>query len=354
MSAPFPLGVLDQSPVSEGSTHAQALRNTIDLARLTEGLGYGRYWVAEHHGGSFLAGASPEVLIGAIASATDAMRVGSGGVMLPHYSPLKVAETFSVLAGLFPGRIDLGIGRAAGTDPTTTYALQRNRQAGALDDFPQQLAELMAYLRDELPDDHPFRRLTALPGLPEAPELWLLGSSVQSAVWAAELGVPYAFADFINPEGAAYAQRYRDEYAPSAEHPEPRVIAGVSAICAETTEEAELLATSVTMAMRLLRRGHLIPVPPVETAVAFLAEEDSRRRAQDDPGRPRRSARRMVVGTPAEVRAGLEAVAADYGAQELLVVTITHDHAARMRSYELIAAEFGLTADPRPAAGALA
>lgn len=348
------LGVLDQSPVAEGSTGSQALRNSIDLARHVERLGFGRYWVAEHHGGPLLAGASPEALIGPIASATSTLRVGSGGVMLPHYSPLKVAESFSVLAGLFPGRIDLGIGRAAGTDPTTTYALQRNRQAGALDDFPQQLAELMAYLRDELPDDHPFRRLTALPGLPEAPELWLLGSSVQSAVWAAELGVPYAFADFINPEGAAYAQRYRDEYAPSAEHPEPRVIAGVSAICAETTEEAELLATSVTMAMRLLRRGHLIPVPPVETAVAFLAEEESRRRAQDDPGRPRRSARRMVVGTPAEVRAGLEAVAADYGAQELLVVTITHDHAARMRSYELIAAEFGLTADPRPAAGALA
>lgn len=348
------LGVLDQSPVAEGSTGSQALRNSIDLARHVERLGFGRYWVAEHHGGPLLAGASPEALIGPIASATSTLRVGSGGVMLPHYSPLKVAESFSVLAGLFPGRIDLGIGRAAGTDPTTTYALQRNRQAGALDDFPQQLAELMAYLRDELPDDHPFRRLTALPGLPEAPELWLLGSSVQSAVWAAELGVPYAFADFINPEGAAYARRYRDEYAPSAEHPEPRVIAGVSAICAETTEEAELLATSVTMAMRLLRRGHLIPVPPVETAVAFLAEEESRRRAQDDPGRPRRSARRMVVGTPAEVRAGLEAVAADYGAQELLVVTITHDHAARMRSYELIAAEFGLTADPRPAAGALA
>jgi luciferase family oxidoreductase group 1 len=342
-TGPLRLGVLDQSPVAEGSTGSQALRNTIDLARLTESLGYGRYWVAEHHGGPLLAGASPEALIGPIASATTRLRVGSGGVMLPHYSPLKVAESFSVLSGLFPGRIDLGIGRAAGTDPTTTYALQRNRQAGAVDDFPQQLAELMAYLRDEMPDDHPFQRLTALPGLPESPELWLLGSSPQSAIWAAELGVPYAFADFINPDGAAHAAHYREHYTPSEEHPEPRVIAGVSAICAETDEAAELLATSVTMAMRLLRRGHLIPVPPVETAVRFIAEEDERRRAQDDPGRPRRPARRMVVGSPETVRAGLEAVAAEYGAEELLIVTITHDHAARRRSYELIATAMALT-----------
>jgi len=346
-TAPLRLGVLDQSPVAEGSTGAQALRNTVALARLVEGLGYGRYWVAEHHGGPLLAGASPEALIGPIASATTAMRVGSGGVMLPHYSPLKVAESFSVLSALFPGRIDLGIGRAAGTDPTTTYALQRNRQQGALDDFPQQLAELMAYLRDEMPDDHAFRRLTALPGLPEAPELWLLGSSAQSAIWAAELGVPYAFADFINPEGAAHAAHYRENYVPSAEHPEPRVIAAVSAICADSDEEAELLATSITMAMRLLRRGHLIPVPPVEAAVRFIDEEDARRRASDEPGRPRRRARRMVVGAPATVRAGLERVAADYGAEELLIVTITHDDGARRRSYELIADAFA-------AAGALA
>jgi luciferase family oxidoreductase group 1 len=340
--APIRLGVLDQSPVAEGTSGAEALRNTIDLARRAEDLGYGRYWVAEHHGGPLLAGASPEALIGPIASATSTMRVGSGGVMLPHYSPLKVAESFSVLAGLFPGRIDLGIGRAAGTDPTTTYALQRNRQAGALDDFPEQLAELMAYLRDEIPDDHPFRRLTALPGLPEYPELWLLGSSAQSGIWAAELGVPYAFADFINPQGASVAARYREDYTPSRQHPEPRQIAAVSAICADTDEEAERLAASVTMAMRLLRRGHLIPLPPVETALGWIADEDARRRAQDDPVRPRRSARRMVVGSPATVRAGLEEVAAEYGAQELLVVTITYDHAARVRSYELIAEEFGL------------
>src|SRR5271155_635053 len=175
MSArPFRLTVLDQSPISEGSTGADALRNTIDLARLADELGYHRYWVAEHHGGPMLAGPSPEALIGPIAAATEGIRVGSGGVMLPHYSPLKVAETFSVLAGLFPGRIDLGLGRAAGTDPLTTFALLPDRRQAAADEFPQQLAELLAYLDDTLPSDHPFHRLAGtLPGRPERPEPWM-------------------------------------------------------------------------------------------------------------------------------------------------------------------------------------
>src|SRR5579884_1087903 len=165
------LSVLDQSPISEGSTGAQALHNTLDLAVLADSLGYHRYWVAEHHGGPMLASASPEALIGPIAAATSRIRVGSGGVMLPHYSPFKVAETFTILAALFPGRIDLGLGRASGTDPLTTFALQRDRRDAAPDDFPQQLAELLAYFEDSLPADHPFARLAAtLPGLPERPE----------------------------------------------------------------------------------------------------------------------------------------------------------------------------------------
>src|SRR5213080_5020213 len=171
------LSVLDQSPISEGSTGEQALRNTLDLARLADELGYHRYWVAEHHGGPMLASASPEALIGPIAAMTSEIRVGSGGVMLPHYSPLKVAETFTILAALAPGRIDLGIGRAAGTDPLTTFALQRDRRQAAPDDFPDQLAELLAYLEGEVPADHPFHRLgEALPGDPERPAAWLLGS----------------------------------------------------------------------------------------------------------------------------------------------------------------------------------
>src|SRR5947209_4312950 len=209
------LSVLDQSPISEGSTGAQALHNTLDLARLADRLGYHRYWVAEHHGGPMLASASPEALIGPIAAATVGLRIGSGGVMLPHYSPLKVAETFTMLAGLFPDRIDLGLGRASGTDPLTTFALQRDRRQVPPDDFPQQLAELLAYLEDSLPDDHPFQRLAAtLPGLPERPVSWLLGSSPQSAIWAGELGLPYAFADFINPEGTDIAALYRERFHP--------------------------------------------------------------------------------------------------------------------------------------------
>jgi luciferase family oxidoreductase group 1 len=335
---PLRLSVLDQSPISEGSTGSQALQNTIDLARLADDLGYHRYWVAEHHGGTMLAGPSPEALIGPIAAATSRIRVGSGGVMLPHYSPLKVAETFSVLSGLFPGRIDLGIGRAAGTDPMTTHVLQRDRRQAPPDDFFEQLAELIAYLEDRFPRGHPLARLTALPGLPERPEPWMLGSSPQSAVWAAELGLPYAFADFINPSGAEIAARYREEFVPSERLAEPRIAVAVWAIAAETDEEAERLAMSSRMAMTLLRRGRLIPIPPPERALRFLESED----LLDKP-----SGRRLVLGSPATVRAGLEDVAGEYGAGEVIVVGITYDHAARRRSYELIADAFGLTAAAR-------
>ena len=326
---PFLLSVLDQSPVSEGSTGADALRNSIDLARHTDALGYERYWIAEHHGTPMLASAAPEVLIAEIAAATSRIRVGSGGVMLPHYSPLKVAEVFSMIASLHPGRIDLGIGRAPGTDPHTMFALQRDRRQAAPDDFPEQLAELLALLEDDLPPDHPFARLTALPGGPERPEVWLLGSSPQSAIWAAELGLPYSFADFINPRGAELAHLYRDRFQPSARRDTPWVAAAVSTICAETDEEAERLASSARMAIALMHAGQLIPVPPVEKALAFFAEHDV------PP-----TGRRAVVGSPETVRAELERVARAYGADELMLVTITHSHAARRHSYELVAGAY--------------
>jgi luciferase family oxidoreductase group 1 len=335
MADPLVLSVLDQTPVPEGSTGPDALRNTIDLARHADELGYHRYWLAEHHNGPLLAGPSPEVLIGPVAAATERLRVGSGGVMLPHYSPLKVAESFSVLAGLYGDRIDLAIGRAPGTDPMTTFALQRDRRQAAPDDFPDQLAELLALLEDRIPPGHPFARLSALPGLPHAPEPWLLGSSPQSAIWAAQLGLPYAFADFINPGGATIAERYRADFIDSERLAAPRIAVGVSVVCAETDEEAQRLAASSRMTFTLLRRNKLIPVPPPDKAVRFLESE-----GQPLDGLP--PGRRMVIGAPDTVAAGLREVAAAYGAHELILVTITYDHAARKRSYELIADAFDL------------
>jgi luciferase family oxidoreductase group 1 len=260
------ISVLDQSPISEGSTGADALRHTIDLARLADRLGYHRYWVAEHHGTPMLACASPEVLIGPIGTSTTRIRVGSGGVMLPHYSPLKVAESFSMLSGLCPGRIDLAVGRAPGTDPTTMYALQRDRRQLQIDDFPEQLAELLGYIGGSLPPEHPFARLSTLPGAPEAPEPWLLGSSPQSAIWAAEVGLPYAFADFINPAGAAMARRYRQDFVPSPWRAAPEVIVAVWVVCAESTTRRRPRLDAV-MSFRLPQRGQLIRVLTVERAL---------------------------------------------------------------------------------------
>ena len=332
------LSVLDQSPISEGSTGADALRNSLDLAKLADTLGYHRYWVAEHHGTPMLACASPEALIGPIASATSRIRVGSGGVMLPHYSPLKVAETFSMFAGLFGNRIDLAVGRAPGTDPTTMFALQRDRRQASPDDFPEQLAELLGYLGGTLPRDHPFARLAALPGAPGLPQPWLLGSSPQSGIWAAECGLPYAFADFINPQGAAYAAGYRREFVGSRWRQSAETMVAVWVVCADSDEEARRYAASSVMSFRLLQRGQLIPVPPVDRAIAFLEADGPR----SSTGLPLRS-RRRVVGSPETVRQGLLEVANEYEADEVMVVTITFDHAARRRSYELIARAFDLT-----------
>lgn len=327
------LSVLDQSPISEGSTGAQALRNSIDLAQLTERLGFHRYWVAEHHGTPMLACASPEALIGPIASATTRIRVGSGGVMLPHYSPLKVAETFSMFAGLFPDRIDLGLGRAPGTDRMTSVALQRDRQRRMPDDFPEQVHELLGYFDGSLPRSHPFARLAELPGRPHQPEVWLLGSSPQSADWAAEWGLPYVFADFINPAGAEHAEKYRRLFVPGTRLGKPRQAVAVSAICAPTDEEAQHLAMSSRMVLTLLHRGELLPVPSPDDALSFLKREGL---PIDTPP----PGRRAVAGTPAKVRQGLIEIAREYAADEVLVVTITYDHTARRRSYELIADAF--------------
>jgi luciferase family oxidoreductase group 1 len=282
-----------------------------------------------------LASPSPEALIGPVAALTSRIRVGSGGVMLPHYSPLKVAETFSMLAGLFPGRIDLGIGRAAGTDPLTTFALQRDRRHVSPDDFPEQLTELRGYLENSLPADHPFARVAQLPGRPETPDIWLLGSSPQSAIWAGEMGLPYVFADFINSEGGHLAELYRERFTPSGRSSRPRVMVATWALCADSEREAESLSSSSKMAFSLLREtGKTLPVPTVETAMRFLERREG--------GLPILRRRRMTLGTPPTVRAGLDSIAAEYGAEELMIVTITHSHEARTRSYELIAEAFEL------------
>lgn len=325
------LSVLDQSPISEGSNAGDALRKSIDLAQWAEQEGYLRYWVAEHHGTPMLAGTSPEIVIGQIAAATSALRVGSGGVMLPHYSPLKVAEVFRLLSELFPNRIDLAVGRAAGTDPLTAFALRRDRRLGAADDFADQLHELLAFSRDGFPPGHQFSRLS-LAGA-ATPDVWLLGSSPQSGIWAAQHGLPYAFADFINPTGGASAQHYRRAFVPSRTLAAPKVAVAVWALVAETRAEAQRLASSAQVAFIQFLSGRPIPVPSVKTALVALAEHPEALALFSHH-------RRAIVADPATARAEIEAVAAEYGADEVFVVTITFDHEDRKRSYALLAEAF--------------
>jgi luciferase family oxidoreductase group 1 len=322
------LSVLDQTPIAAGTTPAAALANSIDLARHCEALGYHRYWLAEHHASAALAGSAPEILISAVAAATSRMRIGSGGIMLPHYSPLKVAEVFSQLAGLYPGRIDLGLGRAPGSDQRTAIALQRDRRQQAPHDFPNQLAELIGYLEDSLPADHPFAAYArTLPGLPESPEPWVLGSSGDSAAFAGDLGLPYCFADFINARQGAIAADYRARFVARRAGDKPHVAIAVWTVVAESDAEAERLAAPARMMFAHLLMGRSIAVPDVETALAWLADRPELDRI--------RAGRRVVAGSPETVRAGLQAAAAEYGADEVLLVNILHDHWTRKRSYTL-------------------
>jgi len=326
------LNILDQCPIPEGSGAGDALRNTLELARRADQLGYGRYWLAEHHGTPGLACNSPEVMIGPVAAATSRIRVGSGGVMLPHYSPLKVAENFSMLSSLFPGRIDLGIGRAPGTSASVAFALQRDRRQRAPDDFREQMDELLGYFCLAEPKG-PFRQISQLRF--EPPEISLLGSSAQSAVWAAELGLPYVLADFIAPGGGPMAAFYREHFQPSTALRQAKVSVAVWALCAKTDEEALRLSASARMMLLLLFRGQLIPAPPVEKALSFLKQ-------QGFPIEELPAGRRMITGSPQRVREAIERVAAEYAADEVFVVNIVHDPAARIRCYELIAEAFAL------------
>lgn len=320
------LSVLDQSPVPAGSTAADALRNSVDLAVRTEQLGYQRYWVAEHHNSDGLAGSSPEILIGAIASATSAIRVGSGGVMLMHYSPLKVAENFKLLAALHGDRIDLGLGRAPGSDPLTAAVLGGADGPRSAEYYPSDVEEVRRYLHDEPAIDARLSAVRARPTVEHPPEMWLLASSIDSASIAAHLGLPLSWAYFIANGGAEITQAYREQYMPSLSYPQPRLSLGVAAIAADTADEAEALASSLR---EWRARGLGGPIPHPGEGTASPANPLLVREAR--PAKP------LISGTGPQVRDQLDALAEEYGADELLIVTICHDHAARVRSYELIA-----------------
>jgi luciferase family oxidoreductase group 1 len=347
------LSVLDQSPIRKDGTAADAVAETIALAKAADRLGYHRYWLAEHHNSNSFAGSCPEILIGRVAQETTRLRVGSGGVMLTHYAPLKVAEQFRMLDVLYPGRIDLGLGRAPGTDQMTSRALQAGPQAWPIDAFPSQVNLLRQFLDDAngrapLPDDHPYRGIHAMPKVSfekgattPGPELWMLGSGIHGAVYAAELGLPFSHAYFISTENSEDAvKEYRDRFKPSLDCPAPRVSLGVAALVGETEAEAQRLAASRNLWVVRLLSGRPIPFPSPEEALAQpLTPQEEKLLGS--------VARRSVVGTKEKVHAQLSELAAAHHADELVVVTITYDFASRLRSYELLAEAFGLTTTAR-------
>jgi luciferase family oxidoreductase group 1 len=334
------LSIIDQSPVPAGSTPADALHNTIELARLADRLGYERYWIAEHHAIEALASPAPEILIARVAAETSGIRVGSGGVLLPHYSPLKVAEIFRMLHALYPGRIDLGVGRAPGGTPLDAFALRSEREhEPPSDDFPQRLLELFAFLDRSFPADHPFSRIKVSPVMPGGPEIWLLGSSLWSASAAAQLGLPYAFAHFIDPEPTRAAlEYYRSHFVPGRV-PAPRTILAMGVMCADDDAEAERHFASTRLFRRRIRSGDLRPIPPPDEALSELGSAREPLVPSEFP--------RYVVGAPDKIVPQLTAIAEQLRIDELMVITVVHGHGARMRSYELLARCFDLT--PRAA-----
>lgn len=328
----LPLSVLDQSPIRSGGTAADALAETLHLARLCDALGYYRYWLAEHHASSSLAGCSPEVLLPRLGADTRRIRIGSGGVMLPHYSPFKVAENFKILETLYPGRIDLGVGRAPGTSQYIAAALAYGSPAAGGEYFPQKLADLEALLRDEPPLTRGMEKARAKPKTEYVPELWLLGSSEDSAGLAAQMGLPYSFALFINPEIREDIFRiYRERFQPGKALDKPHTCLTVFTICAETEEDAIRLRSSRDLWFLKLTTGHReVPFPSVEEAETYPYTEQDRIFLN---ARMRHS----VIGDPNQVRAGLEDLAERFGADELMVVSITHDFEARCLSHKMIA-----------------
>ena len=345
MTTRLRLGVVDQSPVRTGGTGADAVRETLELARRCEALGYSRYWLAEHHSTNSFAGSAPEVLLPMVAAATHHMRVGTGGVLLTHYSPFRVAEQFRMMETLFPGRVDLGVGRAPGGDMRTIQALQYGRGVLPIEAFPQQVEDLLGWLWNSFDRSaHPWGRVRAMPRGDTAPDVSLLGSGGDSGYIAAEHGTRFAFAQFISGlDAAPFIRAYRERFRLSAQLTEPRASVAVSVICAETADEADRLASGVELWRRRIMRGWDRGIPSPEEALAELEPGW-------EPPRPGADGARLVVGTPGVVRDELLRIAEHCGVDEVMAVTVTHDFAARVRSYELLAEAMEL--EPRAEAGA--
>jgi len=338
-----PLSVLDLSPVTTATSGGQALRNSLDLARLADRLGYVRYWVAEHHNLPNIASSAPDIMIGQIAAITEHMRVGSGGVMLPNHAPLQVAERYKVLEGLFPGRIDLGRGRAPGTDPVTSYALRRRQDDPQADDFLDRFQELLLFEQRGFPENHPFRRVQAMPQDVPLPPIYLLGSSGYSAQLAAHVGAGFSFAHhFSDFDPVVPMTTYRAQFKPSAALSKPHAILAVHAVCADTDAEADRLATSVDLNFARRRQGHYLPIASPEEAAAHVYSPTDRALVAQNRAR-------LVVGGKAKVMAHLEPLIAATQADELMITTMIYDHEARKHSYRLMAEAFGLRAPSPPA-----
>jgi luciferase family oxidoreductase group 1 len=328
------LSVLDQSPIISGHTPKQAIEETLKLAKTVEQLGFYRYWLAEHHAIGALADPCPEILLARLGAETSRMRIGTGGVLLPYYSPFKVAETFRMLEALYPGRVDLGIGRAPGGDSRTARAVGGGVYPSA-ERFPEQVWELVGHLDGTLPEDHPHKNVRAMPEVPTSPEVWLLGSSDYSGLLSAQLGLSFAFAHFINAHGGdAVMRAYRERFQPVRDK-EPHTITCVFVICAKTDDEAEKLARSIDLRRLHMAQGIDSPVPTLAEAAkhSFTPQEQ----AYVDSQRPR-----AVIGGPQKCRDELLGLAARYTADELMVLTITGDYASRRESYELLASVFEL------------
>ena len=332
----IPLSILDLSVVTTGTRPAEALRNSIDLARHADTLGYLRYWLAEHHNLASVASPAPEIMIGQIAAVTKNIRVGSGGVMLPNHAPLMVAERFKMLEALFPGRIDLGLGRAPGTDGTTAFALRSRLDRREGDDFLERLHELTLWETRDFPPGHPFNNVVAMPDDTPLPPIWLLGSSGYSSELAAQIGMGFAFAHhFASHDAVDALVNYRANFKPSAWRATPHGILAVAVIVAETDAEAELLASSMDLNRLRRDRGQYLPLPSVEEALAYPYSDSERASIAHNRSR-------LFVGSPSTVMAKLQPMIKASEADELMVITAIYDHQARKKSYSLLADAFGL------------